>query len=93
MAINWFIGWSMEDLQRELRLAQEDLSAGKSTTRAGAGDASVENRVEKSIEERIKMILRALYLIDPVAYPLSAISAISETRVAFRNPCQGFDNW
>jgi hypothetical protein len=83
MAINYFINWSREDLERELRLAQEDLSAGKSTTRAGAGDASVENRVEKSVEERIKLLLKALNAIDPTAYPIDSISAITRTKAAF----------
>lgn len=82
MAIDYFIGWSQEDLEAELRAAQEDLAAGKSTTQAGAGDASVQNRVEKSIEERIKLLYRALNKKDAIKYPIAQITAITQTKAA-----------
>lgn len=83
MAINYFIGWTREDLEEELRIAQEDLAGGKSTTRAGAGDANTESRVEKSIESRIQALLKALNLIDPVTYPIGQVTAIDRTRLVF----------
>ncbi len=83
MAINYFIGWSVAQLEVELRAAQEDLAAGKATTRAGAGDAQVEDVVQKSAEDRIKMIYRALYALDPERYPIGQITAITSTKVAF----------
>ena len=83
MAINYFIGWSIKDLETELRAAQEDLAAGKSTIQAGSGDASVQNRVEKSIEARIEQLLIALNKQDAEKYPLDQVSRITQTRAAF----------
>ena len=83
MAINYFIGWSVKDLEAELRLAQEDLAAGKQIIQSGAGDANMQNRVEKSAESRIQAILKALNLLDPEKYPAAQIRAITMTQVAF----------
>lgn len=83
MAINYFIGWSQKDLEAELRSAQEDLAAGSSTIQAGAGDATQQSRVEKSIEERIRMILASLNKLDPDRYPLGQITALTQTRAGF----------
>ena len=83
MAVNYFLGWSVKDLETELRSAQEDLASGKATIQAGAGDASSQSRVEVSITGRIQMILRALYALDPEKYPLESISAITQTRATF----------
>lgn len=93
MAINYFIGWTTDDLQRALREAQEDLAAGKATIQAGAGDASAQSRIEKSAEARIQLILRALYAIDPETYPLADITPITQTRVTFSfNPVPELDS-
>lgn len=83
MGVNYFVGWSQSDLERELRSAQEDLASGKSTIAAGAGGASTSSRVEKSCEDRIRMILKALSAIAPEAYPPEDISPANETRIAF----------
>lgn len=83
MAINYFIGWNQGDLEEALRNAQEDLAAGKASIQAGAGDASAQHRVEKSITSRIQMIYKALNLADPVTYPIEQISAITAVKVAF----------
>jgi hypothetical protein len=83
MAFNPFLGWSVEDLLRELRSAQEDLAAGASITRAGASDATSEQRIDKSPEERIRIILRALNRIDPDTYPIADITPTDRTRIVF----------
>jgi hypothetical protein len=83
MAFNPFIGWSQEDLLEALTAAQEDLAAGKSTTRVGAGDANVESRMDKSPEARIELLYRALNLLDSTRYPIDQISRISITKAAF----------
>jgi len=83
MAINYFIGWSVADLEAELRLAQEDLAAGKATIQAGAGDASQQSRIERAAEARIESLLKALNLLDPVKYPAAQIARITETKAAF----------
>jgi hypothetical protein len=83
MAINYFIGWSVQELEAELRLAQEDLAAGKSITNSGAGDASMASRIDKSSEARIEMILKALHRLCPEKYPATEIARLTETKAAF----------
>lgn len=83
MGINYFIGWSLEDLKVELRAAQEELLNGKAASAARAGDASIENEIVKSAEERIRMIYQALYALAPSEYPLDQITAITSTKAAF----------
>lgn len=83
MAINYFIGWEVEYLERELRSAQEDLAAGKAAIQAGAGDVSVQNRVEKSIEARIELLYKALNKADPDTYPIDEITRITATKIGF----------
>jgi len=86
MAINYFIGWSQEDLEAELRVAQEDLAAGKATSRAGAGESNTESRIEKTIEDRIRLIFRALNALDPDTYPIDQITPSSVVQVTFGTP-------
>lgn len=83
MAYNPFIGWGREDLERELRSAQEDLAAGSSSIKATAGDVISEARVDKSPEARIKLLLLALNRLDPTTYPIADITPIDRTRVTF----------
>lgn len=83
MALNQFIGWSKDDLEAALRRAQEDLAAGKSIESSRAGDVSKTERYEKSIDERIGLILKALSLLDPVKYPADQITRTTQTRATF----------
>jgi hypothetical protein len=83
MAINYFIGWSTAELEAELRAAQEDLAAGKSTIAAGAGDANTQSRIEKTPEERVRMILRELNQREPEKYPIANVTAITTTKAVF----------
>lgn len=89
MAFNPFIGWTVEELEEELVAAQEDLAAGKSTTRVGAGDANVESQTDKSPEARIQLLYRALNLQAPDKYPIDQISPITMTKVAFSSAITG----
>ena len=83
MAINYFIGWSQQDLEEALREAQEDLAQGKSTIAAQGGDSRIGSQVDLSAQERIKMILKALNLLDPDTYPIASVSSINTTRACF----------
>lgn len=83
MAFNAFIGWSREDLEAELRAAQEDLAAGKAVLKVGAGDSSTESRSDASAMERIKLLLKALNKISPDDYPITDITPIDRTRGTF----------
>lgn len=84
--MNPFIGWDVEDLEEALRAAQEDLADGKTITRSGAGDANSENKVDKSPEQRIELLYKALNAADPVKYPIEQITRITMTKAAFSAP-------
>jgi len=83
VAIDYFIGWNQQDLETELRAAQEDLASGKATIAARGGDSSVGSQVDMSAQERIKLILKALNAIDPDTYPIASITAITRSRACF----------
>ncbi len=83
MAINYFVGWSRQELETELRAAQEDLAAGKATVSAQAGEVRNGSAVELSAQERIKLILRALHKDYPEDYPAADVTAITSTRACF----------
>lgn len=93
MAVNYFIGRTREELESALREAQDDLLKGSALIRADILDSSTQSRVEKSNEERVRMILTALNKIAPDDYPIGQTSAIERTRVVFgcRQPQNDFD--
>lgn len=79
--INYFIGRQRDWLEEQLRIAQDDLAAGKTVTSAGAGDSQVNERVEVPIKERIEQLMLALNAFDPKKYPLSQIRRVTRTQV------------
>jgi len=83
VAINYFIGWTQQQLEIELQAAQEDLAAGKSTIAAQGGDSRIGSQVELAPQERIKLILKALNALDPDNYPIADITSVNLTRAAF----------
>ncbi len=93
MAINYLIGRTQEDLERALAEAQNDLMAGRAIVQTGAGDTSSQSSMEKKCEDRIKIILKALHVIDPDKYPLDQTTAITETRVSFQYSGEDVRPW
>ncbi len=83
MAINYFIGRSIQDLENDLKLAQEDLAAGKTVSDASSGDVSKRENVQGSIEKRIRLILQALTIADPVKYPPELTTTTRSFRIVF----------
>lgn len=79
MALNPYIGRTKVWLEAELAKAQQDLSAGKTRIAVGEGTVSSQSMVQQSPMTRIEQILRALYLLDPDAYPLANITRITRT--------------
>lgn len=76
---NPFIGWSKTDLEIALRAAQNEYAAGVQIASVGAGDTNVSGSVQVTILERIRQIYQALFLIDPVTYPIDKITPIDRT--------------
>lgn len=83
MALNPFIGWNQQDLEAELRRAQEDLAAGKTITQNRSGDVGKVEQVEASALTRIRQLLLALNKLDPVTYPANQITPSNRTKAAF----------
>ena len=80
MAINYFVGWEQQDLEVELRAAQEELAAGKATIRTASADVGVWSQVENSLTSRIEMLLQGLNRLDPVNYPIDQVSRTAAFR-------------
>lgn len=69
MAINYYAGWSEEDLLKEQRRAQERLSRG-SVVEAGAAGVRSVKKYEVSADIVLENLSYALYLLSPAKYPL-----------------------
>ena len=50
----------------------------------GVGETRKGEKIEKSIIGTIAQILRALNVLDPVAYPADQITQVTRTRVTFQ---------
>lgn len=85
MSFNPFIGLSQTRLESELAQAQSDLLAGKATIDARSGEVMIRSQPDISLQQRIRLILRALNLIDPQTYPADQISPDSQTRIVFNS--------
>jgi len=83
MPLNIFIGKSKAWLEAQLASAQADAASGKTTTSVTTTDLSTSKSVQADISTRIEQLLWALYLLDPVTYPLASVRRISRTRAVF----------
>lgn len=85
MPMNYFLGRSQDWLEKQLRLQQQNLALGKTTTAVGAGDTHSGSAVQIGTVECIRMILAALSILDPATYPPEQVTPVTETRVTFRS--------
>lgn len=83
MALNLFIGMSQADLEAALKATQKELLTGKSTISANLGEASYSKIMTIGPMERLKMILGALNLLDPILYPIDSVSVPTRTLGTF----------
>jgi hypothetical protein len=83
MAYNPFINRSLAWLETNIQQAQDDLAAGKNIESVGSGDVRKQERIEKSIESRLMLLLAAASIADPEKYPPDSCYAITEARVVF----------
>lgn len=76
-----FQGRTLEWLESELELAQEDLSAGKTLTSTSAGDASagMERVAGATPEARISKLKHELSFVDIAKYPASQNRRVTRT--------------
>lgn len=80
MAFNAYLGKSQQWLESQLALAQADLAAGKTVTRANSDVIGVQNELGLSTTERIRLLLAALNKLDPETYPADQVSPATQTR-------------
>lgn len=70
MGDNYYLGWTQEDLERELRRVQERMSSGAFTETASGGVRGVKV-YEVSAEEVQERILYSLSLMDSDKWPFT----------------------
>jgi hypothetical protein len=83
MAFNPFIGRDLKWLESQIQSAQDDLAAGKNVESVGSGDVRKQEKIEKSIEARLALLLAAASLLDSVKYPPDQAFRITNGRVVF----------
>ena len=83
MAINYFDGWTVAELNTEIRRCQNELAAGQTVTGSAAGDVNFNFQVQHDILNRIEMLMRARSILDPVNYPPEDNTPIDRTEIVF----------
>lgn len=85
MAFNPFFGYTEDQLLAELKAAQRDLSAGKTTIRAADGNVLIQSEVQRDAMQRIQLIGKALCsLTSPVGtYNIADFTPITTFRTVF----------
>lgn len=84
--LNPFIGMDQPTLEAALTAAQADLAAGKTVIEAEVPGIRSRNQLDLSPIERIRLILKALNILDPITYPIDQISPSNITRAVFSQP-------
>lgn len=92
MGLNYFIGRDQAWLEKELKLAQDDLAKGKTISGVNAGDSGNTKQVQESAKERIKLLLEALRKIAPDDYTADDVARITETRFAVSRCNHSYNN-
>lgn len=82
MAFNPYIGWSLADIESEIRSLQEQLH--RIIVRSSAGDADVSFAERTGVETAMERLYRAAYALDPDKYPIDQITRVDRTRATFR---------
>ena len=83
MADTPFIGQDIVWLEANISICQDDLAAGKNIQSTSSGDVHKAERIEKSIESRLRLLLAAASVQDPEKYPPDSCYPIQEARVVF----------
>lgn len=87
MAYNPFIGRDLVWIEENLKICQDDLASGKNIESVGSGDVRKQEKIEKSIESRLRLLLAAASLKDPDKYPPDSCYPITGARVTFAPQC------
>ena len=86
MASNPFIGLDRATLEKARLQAQKELLSGMSAISGGIEGVQFGNIMTIGPKVRLDMILAALHVIDPVAYPINDITSPTRTVMTYRGP-------
>ena len=64
MPVNYFIGQTLEWLEKELALCQQDISRGKTLMQWGAGDSQGSSKIQLTPQVRYEQIYYALTVLE-----------------------------
>jgi hypothetical protein len=81
MPFNYFRGKTQAWLEEQLSSAQADAASGKTTTSVTTSDLSTGKHIEVDAATRIERLEWALYLLDPVTWPIN--TRVTRTRGIF----------
>lgn len=90
MAFNPFSGWTADDLLAERLKVQREILEGGAITSGGAGGTSFSRAPQYSALTRLRMIQKALYVLDPTTYPLSDLQPTSEMPTFFQSTVNAY---
>jgi hypothetical protein len=71
--VNPFIGWTEAELLAQRRRIQEEIAAGGMITQSSEGDVSASVMVTSGPMIRLRMVMLALYKLNPDRYPMADI--------------------
>lgn len=71
--MNPFVGWTETELLAQRRKIQEEIAAGGMLTQSSEGDVSASIMVTSGPVARLRMVMLALYKLNPDRYPMADI--------------------
>ncbi len=71
--MNPFVGWTEDELLAQRRKIQLEIADGGMLTQSSEGDVSASVLVTSGPVARLRMVMLALYRINPDAYPMADI--------------------
>ena len=83
MATDYFLGWTEAELADELKMAQKELALGGPQPSLAFGGGSASTQIQLSVTERIRLLMLALYRLNPTDYPLTSVRGDATTRITF----------
>ncbi len=86
MAFNAFIGLDQATLEQALLDTQKEILTGKSNIGGTLREVSYSKIMTIGPTQRLAMILRALNLLDPEAYPIYDVSIPTRTIATYSGP-------
>jgi hypothetical protein len=81
VALNFFTGWTLDELLARRREIQEALSSTHTQVNSEGTDGTIANMSD--LQSKLQMVQEALYFLDPITYPLTDSVRITRTKGRF----------